>query len=525
MRLRHRNLKIVSIWATLILLLLAGGGWWFYNSRDARAYEIAAEAQMALQAGNLFEARTGFLEAISRKDDVPAFYLQLGRTNFQLGEMVAAYSAFNAAYSLDPDNPEAMLAVAQLGVQVGDIEASKEATRRLILRDSRFVPALVLQGVHNMLGRNYGDAIKNADEALAIDPANEEALILKIRATFLKGDAAGARSLLEENVASDTSNVGLAMTELEVYRELGDAERMSEIFGKLRQLQPDNREVLLDEAHLQYKLDNPERANEITIATLTDDEVEPEEISAAMRLLRLYADPVAIARSVPRLRREANEDTRIEMAKYLAENDQPSPAKILMEGVTGNEALTFEALLALDQGQPAKALAITNPILENDDSNCYAQFLRARAQLDTGKIQPAILSGQTAVTECPSLLEGWVMLARAYDRAGKDIQAERVFEQGIEFNPQEPTLARSYSDWLIAKKRPREAIAVARKIARLMPAYTPVWEDYAALCGKYSPACVAQAQTGIEESRKIYGLDPPPGERANAGLFGRFLIR
>ncbi|WP_247713539.1 tetratricopeptide repeat protein [Qipengyuania sphaerica] len=525
MLLRHVNLKTVSIWATIAVAALIAGYWYLKETSDAKAYELAGEAARLQQAGDLVKARLALTKAIAIRDDVPDFYLQLGRVSFQLGDRTTAFASYDVATSLAPQNTEALLAVAQIGLQVGERQKSKEATRRLLLNDPRFVEARLVNGVHHMLGRDYDEAIEEADAVLAIEPDHTEAVILKIRASVLNDDEQAARSLLRAYASERSDSPPLALTELEVYREFSDADGMIAAFGKLRTLLPKSANLSLDEAVLHYQLGQSSKATDIVSQALALDDVGAEEIGALVRVLRLYASTPDIVRASQVVGRSGNVDARVELARLLLQRDEVGVATELMKDLRGNEASVFAASRDLALGRSVEALNAATAIVEVDSTNCTARYVQARAHHEHKDFNKAIYAAQRATGECPTLVEGWSVLASAYDEQGKSTQSDRVFEQAISENPQEPWLTHQYVDWLIERGEPRKALAVQRTLARAMPGYAPAWRKYLQLCGDIDPACVKAAKHGLELSTQTYGIDPPPGERSSSGLFGRFLIR
>lgn len=528
--LRHGILKSVPIWvllaAALAVAAAAAGGWWYLRQNsEGRAYGLAAQARMHQEQGRPAMAARTVREAIRIRDDVAEFHLLLGRVLVQEGDLVGAFQAYNNASSLAPGNVEALAAVAQIGVQIGRIDQAREATRSLLLISPRQPEGLLVKGILAMTGRDYDEAIDFADQILSGNPGHQEAIILKIRASVLAGEEEQARELLAEFAPVFGDNASFAITELEVARQLEDPERMLKAFETLREALPQRTDLRLDEASLHFKLGNHARSAQILVEVLSDPDLPPGDIGGAVQQVNLIARTGELLPLLPRLKQSGSTDAKMEVAKLLVRRDQASAARSLVEDITGTEKSVLEALIDVKEGRTAKALAAAERILEADDTHCFARHIKAQALLDQLNYRDAVYSAQLATTECPTLIESWGVLAQAYAGLGMPSQSDRAYSQGLEANPQEPWLVAQFVDWLVRNDRQREALAAKRKLVRAMPGYTPAWDSYLAHCRALSSSCERDALRGREESLTIYGVDPPPGERATSGLFGRILIR
>ena len=501
------------------------GFWYMRQNSDARAFGLAAQGEFLAQQGQLPAARRALRDAIAIRDDIAEFHLRLGRINFEMGDLPGAFVAYDFARSLAPDNVEAQLAVAQIGLQIGEFDKSKEATRQLLLENPNFIEAQIVRGVNLMLDRDFKDAIVAADEILERQPDHEQAIVLKIRATLLDGKEEEARDLVAQYASDQSNSLAVAATQLEVFRELSDAEGMIETFADLRSLAPESATLRSDEAALYYKLGQTRRATSIAVEGLTYEDVSAEDISAIVRLIRLYAPTSDLLAELPKIQAEGSEDARLEVAQLLILRGEIAAARTLIKGLSGPQVDVVLAHILQASGAYREAEQRANAVIKQDNANCLARQVRASTRLRNKNYRAAVYEAQYAVDECPTLLEAWVLLAEAYDALGRDAQVDRVYRQAMSLNTQEPALTTAYVQWLEANNRPREALAVRRTLARAMPAHLPAWQDYLVACQRFNASCIGDARRGLNESEGLFGLDPPPGERARNGLFGRFLIR
>src|SRR5438067_9291931 len=113
----HLSLRIA---ACLSAALLSAG----CSSSDARARDALGAYQAAAAANDLPTARRALLKLVQAKDDVPDYWVELGKLNATMGNFGDAYYAFSRAYELDRTNLDILRAVTQLALRAGDLPSA-----------------------------------------------------------------------------------------------------------------------------------------------------------------------------------------------------------------------------------------------------------------------------------------------------------------------------------------------------------------------------------------------------------------
>lgn len=489
-----------------------------------RALASGAMAQQQLQAGNLPAARSLIAEAISSRDDIVDLHLLKGRIELAAGSPSAAYDAFSTALSLDPANGQALQGVSQLGLTTGHLSASLEATQRILTLSPNQPDAMLTLGIHELVRRRYDNAIIQADKILALLPNHENATILKARASFKKGDSQAALAALD-NIGSGSRSVGIAMTRLEIFRELRRPEEMAAQFSLLRSLRPDDLELRLDEANFRFKRGERESAHRLLTSALSHSSATGEFASRAGRLWEEYGAEDLPDALVVELAREAPVQSKQAVARVLIDADRLEQAEIIISQIQGQSGEGLSAWLFARSGRTRQALELAKRVLENDKTQCDALVALSLANLATKQPERALQSGQLASAECPTFSSGWLASAEAYNELGRDSGVERIYAQSIDAMPQSLRLVRSFTAWLLLEKRNREAVATARRLTRDAPALLGAWRHYALVCRQAELECEDQAAVGLENAKTIYAIDALPGEALPNGLFGRLSRR
>src|SRR6476620_3654198 len=101
------------------------------RSSDARAEDALGAYQAAAASNDLVGARKALMQLVSAKDDVPDYWIELGKLQASMGSYNDAYYAFTRAYELDRSNPDVLRAVTELALRSGDINLALKRAREL----------------------------------------------------------------------------------------------------------------------------------------------------------------------------------------------------------------------------------------------------------------------------------------------------------------------------------------------------------------------------------------------------------
>ena len=495
-------------------------------SRSAAAAAAdATRAQSLFDERRFAEARLAIKQAIAERDDEPQYHILRARIEYSANATPQAFDAYSDALALDPSNMEALQAVSQLGLQTGRLRESLEATNTILSLAPNDVSALLTRGLHSMVRSRFDEADGYADKILSIDPSNEGGAILKARAIYRKGQSQVALAALEKFSESRPATVGIALTRLEIYRALGEADGMRTEFAKLRGLAPENDGVRIDEANFAFKDGRPADGLAITAGLLSNPKFTRDQIREVLDLWREYSEKGPAQADVNRIASEGSPAARTAVATYFVERGRLKEATETASNLRGADRLALEAGAALKRKEWATALELANDVLEKDETHCLALTIRSEVRLHTGNLPGALRSSQEAVSQCPRQVWAWRLAATSYSRRGDFENAKRMWRQGIEANRQNSEIAAAAVGWLEANGQGREAIAIARRLTHDAPALLSGWRLYAGVCARNDPKCAADAKRGLAAAAKSYGIDLLPGQAPPNGLFGRIVTR
>ena len=496
-----------------------------------KAAELGALAQSQLQNGDIASARETIAEAVSLRDDVAELQLLRGRIELAAESPASAYSAYYNALALDPINAEALQAVSQLGLSTGNLKQSLDATDRILTMMPNQPNALLVRGLHALVKRRYNDAIEYADQLAATRQMDENARILKARALFLKGDSQGALEQVALEGEREAINGGapvtetIALTRLEIFREVRDAARMEAEFDRLTVMRPSDLGLRLDQANFYYRRGNPKRAAQIMTEVLSNEEPDPGVADEAIRIFGEYGANDLSSAQWQRIAQTGDPRITAQIARYLLTTGNLDAATTLIGGLQGEDRQALAARLQAVRGRSRDALESADSLLSSDATNCDALVARSIAALAARDYERSVRSGQQAMTECPNDIGAAFVTAEAYTGWEREAGARRVLQQAFSNSPQSFAVAQANAEWLIGQEQNRSAVAVMRRYTRDSPASLRGWTYYGELCRKYQPSCATEARAGYTNAEDRYGLDLPTGQLQPNGLFGRFVPR
>ena len=521
----QRHKPSIPFWCTFVVICCAVFAAPACSNRSQEAAQEAALAQRALNGNDLPAARSAIMAAIADRDDIADYHILRGRIEFGMGSPSAAYNAYSNALALDPTNMEALLQVAQLGLTTGNLRGSLDATEQALELDPNQIDALLIRGVHSMVEHDYAEAITYADKILARSPGQEGASILKARALYTLRKPAEALATLDKISGGAAGSEATALTRLEIYRaERRPAEMLAQ-FDRLRRLRPDDLGLALDEANLRFKLGDRAAGHALVERALASPASDRDTAARAIALWQEYGSTDVPGSAIERIGRTGSNAARISLVRYLVAQARGADAAKTYARIANPGPAGLKARLLVSNGASQEAGQLAAKILTRDKTDCDALLAAAGSAMKRGNPEQALRFAQQASSECPSMADGWLLSASAYQALGDASGVSRVYRDALEGNKQSQQLTAAYAKWLASQDRTREAVAIARRLTRYAPALSSGWRLYADLCRKFDQSCVGPATTGLANARTLFGVDLEPGQPPPNGLLGRFVVQ
>src|SRR4051794_38613384 len=193
---------ILRIAACLCASYLATG----CSSADSRAQQALLAYQAAAAANDIPGAREALLELVQAKDDVPDYWVELGKVEASTGSYGEAYYAFTRAYELDRSNPELLRAITELALRGGDLNLAETHARELEIVSPGNPWVKLTDGWVAISESHFERALSLSDQLLAATPFDPGATALKARALLGLEREDDAETLLTKQVEAQPSD-------------------------------------------------------------------------------------------------------------------------------------------------------------------------------------------------------------------------------------------------------------------------------------------------------------------------------
>lgn len=510
--LRHGFASLTAF--TLLGAVLAG-----CSDNTARAFAEGQKANTLFQAGDLPGAHAAITRALALRGDQVDLLLLDGRIKFKLGDYGGSFNSYSLVLAIDSMNGEALSAVSQMGTSLGAETEAASAADRILTMEPKNVQAMLVKGLQALNRRDHVGAGAIADRMLAVDPQDETAVAIKARALVLAGEEAKATALLNEQVKRKGPTQMIATALLETARDKGDADLMARQFRTLDGIVPNNVDLTVDEANVQYKRGRTDLARAkgwALIAKHGGDHVAMERLGD---LWTEYDPKPLTPEQLAELAGKGPTPARLMAARHYLGAGDTATARQLVGTLLGFEPSGLRVRIGYQAGE-AGADGAAEQVLADDKTNCDALTVRGWAALGRHRPNDAVTAAQVVTAECPDR-DGYELLARAYDAKGEEAGVRRAFLAGIAARPLSTPAAAGYVDWLMAHRRAGLAADIARSLTQRAPAKVSAWRLLKAVCVR-APAlgCVAEASSGEAAARRNFAIDLPPGERRPNPLLG-----
>jgi predicted Zn-dependent protease len=402
------------------------------TSSDARAKDALIAYQAASAANDVIGARQALLRLVRAKDDVPDYWVELGKLQASTGNFSDAYYAFTRAYELDRSNVDILRAVTELALRSGDIGLAQSHAEELEVLSPGDPWVKLTNGWDAFTQSHFDEAIADADGILANTPYSSPAIVLKARALVSLGREDAAAELLTKQVKAQPSDLGSLQVLSRIYLRRSDWGNLVPVTAQMYRLNPSDQAngLLLVEAAL--RANNVAAAREASFHLLKSN-AEPTLIASVLHLWTDYWPSPQRIRDAKSLAASSGAEQKLVYAEFLARNARPGDAISLIGGAAGLPvtAANAEANAVLADawarsGNIGGAMSRFNAVIGFDPGNATALRDRAELELATRDSANAIKDAQKLVTVLPSSSDDRLLLARSYAAAGNSAWVDRT---------------------------------------------------------------------------------------------------
>jgi tetratricopeptide (TPR) repeat protein len=391
------------------------------------------------------------------------------------GQFQASISELDQVLARDPEHAEANYRLGLALVQTGEPSRAVWPLQKAAGASGYEISAGVLLASTHFQTQNFDEAIRAAEQVLAIDPDRQAALRIRANANLAARHLDAAYADTSRLVELYPQDYGVRALHASVLGDLGRLDEAEQANALLKQMgdqseDPDfrNRACLAPAIFASEKLKNTEKAKALYLDCANRKPTDTVVISHLVKFFDSVEDPErgtslwrdAVAAAPDRL------DLRQGLANRLQAVDRPDEAeKVLLEAVNrigSPGAWNLLAAFYRSRHEPHRALAAIEEVAkQSGGGDERVRFMLADALIDVGQFDRAreVADGLSRA-DYAQLLRGRILLMK-----GDPAAALAEFEQGIRSWPNNASArflagiaARDLGDWDRAISELRESV-------------------------------------------------------------------
>ena len=461
---------VAAVAASLLLVSGVSG----CASKDDRAAQAAAEAEAALQQGDMSLARRKIQTAIGIRDDVSDYWLTSAHISMASKNFAGAFDAYENVYQLDRGNLEALRQLCQLGLNVRQPDKVDRYADQLLVINLNDPLPLTMKGGAALQRGDWKNALMFADRVLTANVADVSALILKGQALAYKGDNVAAAKMIEESLTSPGDATSRLVFLRDLYLKTDNASGYERTLARLANTNPLDVRMQLDYADWLYQTQRPDGAFNFVLPVLRKN---PKDIALASQILEMWLDEGRDALSSDQILLGGKEDAleiKATFAQFANETGKPDLAlQVLGDAVPTGEpdvansnakaALAFAVGL---KGRVQDALSRVQDILDVDPSHPRALLTRARLRAASRNFEGALSDGRQLVTDDVGNITARLALTDILLVQNQQDLAESNLREALRIAPASTRAAARLAKLLVGRGRSDEASTVLRDMAR-----------------------------------------------------------
>lgn len=440
-----------------------------YYERGVALAEQHDDAKAAIELRNALRLKNDMLPAWRR-------LAQVEETTQQWGGVI---QSLQSIVSLDPSDIDTRIKLAKLLVLAGRVHQALELTNTGNEADGQNakmlgVKAGILYKINDKLA-----AVRQAQQAIAIDPGNADALVVLASDQVANGNVKSALRILESDAALRNTDLGIQLLKLKIYDQLGKSQQSESLLRKLIELHPENIAFRrqLEKGYIDQHRDSD--AEEEMRATVTANPTNTEAELDLVRFLNGTKGPAA-ARQELVARINAGGDVfhyQIVLADFDFAQGKFADAEQLVRNLLSHASSSEQTIAAqvklaemdFKRSKFDAAEALVSEILRQDSRNTDGLKLRASIQVVRGHLDPAITDLQQALSDQPRSTELILLLALTYERKGSIGLAEKQYADAVRVSDNSAIVGLSYASFLLRRGSIDRAQQFLTELSRRSP--------------------------------------------------------
>lgn len=454
------------------------------GSPEQRAQDYYQRGMEFLAKKDNARASVEFRNALKLNKELVGAWLGLAQIDEQNQEWGSVIKILRTVVDLDPKNVDTKLRLTRLLLLGNALDEALALVNAAGEVDGRHTGVLTARAAILLKLKDGTGAIREAQAALEIDPANAEALTVLAAERLTRGDTRGALAILERQPSAHASNFGIQLFKLGIYERLGELDQVESLLRKFVELYP--KEAAFRQQLVKLYVDQ-KRLDEAEAELRSLAAANPNDVEAGLDVVRFLIATKGPAAGQQALEARINAGGQVFKYQIALAEFQFSQGKFadsfkLLEELARTASAPEQALAAkvklaemqFSQKKFDAVDALVADILGKDSRNIGGLKLRAALRVERGQFDPAISDLRQALNDQPRSTDLMLQLAVAYERSGAIELAEKQFADATRTSNFDASVGLNYVAFLRRRGNVAHAEEILSELAGRSPNNTRV---------------------------------------------------
>ncbi len=464
----------LAIVTSCALICLPGCG----GAASSEAKHLA-RGKAFFATGKLEKARVEFRNALQvAPNDAVARY-ENGIVDEKMGNLRDAARFFQGAIDINPDYVLARAKLGRMYVLSGVPEEALKTIGPSFENHPQDPDLLAVRAVALIQLQDAAGGLHAAEQAVALAPANEDAVAVLSGIYASMGDNGRARELLERSVNKVPDSVDLRLALAHLYASSGQPALEEPLLLDLVRIQPAEHAHRLRLAQYyasQNQLDLAEKTLRQSIKDLPDERATKTDLIQflAARRSREVAEKQlqAFVAAQPR-----DYELKMALAEFYERGTQLDKAEAVYRGIVsaaglegpGLRARDRLAVLRVQQNDIPGAQKLIGEVLAKSPRDNDALILAGNLDLARKDPKAAIVDLRSVLRDQPNSSAVMRLLARAHLLNGEPALAEEIMRRALDGNPGDATVRQELADMLLRLGKAPQAKPIIDALVKEQP--------------------------------------------------------
>jgi tetratricopeptide (TPR) repeat protein len=469
-------LKRPGCTCAVILLAVVAAGCGGAESRKAKHVQ---KGDAFLAAGNLEKARVEFRNALQIAPTDSQVRYDNGVVDEKLGNMREAAQFYQGAIDTNADNVRARASLGRLYLFSGAPEQALATVKPSMAAHPEDAGLLTVRAAARIQLKDTGGALADAEHAVRVDPANEDAVAVLAGIYKNQGNADKAQALLEDSVKRHPGTVDLRLALAQLYAGLGQEPKVEALLIDLVRLQPGEKAHRLRLAQYYARLNHDDEAEQVLRQGVKDLPNERDLKAGLVQFLAARRSRPAAEKEISALIAADPKDTDLKFAlgQFYEQGREFAKAEAVYQGVIaaagadgpGITARNRLAALRVGQNDAPGAEKLLAEVLSKNPRDNDALILRGNLALAQKDPKTAIADLRAVLRDQPNAVGVMRALARAHLANGEPALAEETMRRALDANPKDANVRVDLAELLTKVGKPEQAKPVIDELVKQQP--------------------------------------------------------